>query len=369
MRKNLPRLAAGLFAAALIFFSASLPHAAAAADSQRQAPAAWNLDEKIHPELKRDFNRLPNIPDNLRDVRALRGKMTPDVHRLPTDDAVAVRNEWIPGGTEAPKLRVRIYEPRERQGDLPALLWMHGGGYLIGSPELDEGLLIQIAKALHCVVVAPDYRLAPEHEFPAAINDCYRTLRWMAESPNGLRIKKDRIAVAGASAGGGLAAAVALKARDEKGPEICFAMPLYPMLDHHNSTESSYQITDARVWNRKANETAWELYLGDGAKESVSPYAAPAVAEDLSGLPPTYMMVGELDLFRDEIIDYAKRLLNAGVPVELHIYPGAFHAFEGMIPEAKISREARGAYIKALGQALRGQRVDTTIRQEHNDMR
>lgn len=354
MRKNLLRLVTGFFTAALLFSNAAVMHSASAADFQRQVPAAWDLNEKVHPDLKRDFYRLPKTIDNVRDVRALRDRLALDVNNLPTDNAVVVRNEKIPSGAEVPELRVRIYEPRERQGDLPALLWIHGGGYLIGSPESDEGLLIQIAKELNCVIIAPDYRLAPEHKFPAAINDCYRALQWMAENSNALRIKKDRIAVAGASAGGGLTAAVTLKARDEKGPEIFFAMPLYPMLDNHDTTVSSYQITDERVWNRKANETAWALYLGGDAKGNISPYAAPARAEDLSGLPPTYIMVGALDLFRDENIEYAKRLLDSGVPVELHIYPGVFHSFENMIPAAKISQEARSAYIKALGQALNG---------------
>lgn len=354
MNKNLLRLVTGIFVAAHLLFGIVPISPAFAAAAQPQNPMPWNLNEKVHPDLKDGFTRLPPIIDNVRDVKTLRDRLSPNLEALPTDAAVAVRNEMIPGDEQAPELRVRIYEPKEKKGALPALLWIHGGGYLVGSPESDEGLLIQIAKELQCVVVAPDYRLAPEQRFPAAVDDCYRTLQWMTNEQNSLKIKTNRVAVAGASAGGGLTAAVALKARDEKGPEICFAMPLYPMLDNRNATASSYQITDARVWNRDAAEAAWALYFSEDFRGDISPYAAPARAENLSGLPPMYIMVGALDMFRDEIIEYAKRLLDAGVPVELHIYPDAFHSFENMLPDAKISQEARSEYIKALGQALNG---------------
>lgn len=196
-----------------------------------------------------------------------------------------------------------------------------------GQPSGDDALCESFVIAANCVVVSPDYRLAPEHPYPAAVEDSFAALVWLADPGNDLQIDGARIAVGGASAGGGLAAALALMARDKGGPALCFQLPLYPMLDDRNITPSSYEVTHPAVWNRANNLAAWEMYLGGPAGGAdTSPYAAPGRADQLAGLPPAYTCVGQLDPFRDETIDYVARLAQAGVEVEFHLYPGAIMA-------------------------------------------
>lgn len=306
---------------------------------------AWNLNERIHPDLKAAFEAAPEMnitAESLAGFRAAFAAMP-----VPKDDAVEVYDEVIGGN-----LRVMVYKPKSEQAqkkDLPGLLWIHGGGHILGTPEQDAALCIRFAKEAECIVVAPDYRLAPEHKYPADVEDCYNALVWMTEN---LPVRKDRVAVSGQSAGGGLTAAVALMARDKKTPSIHFQMPLYPMLDCRTITPSTYQITDHRVWCRDFNLTAWKMYLGDDVKD-VPAYASPALAEDLSNLPPAYIMVGGLDPFRDESISYAQRMLQAGVPVELHVVPGCTHGFEGIFIDAEVSKRAMNEYVKAMADALK----------------
>lgn len=304
--------------------------------------AAWNLNERIHPDLKAAFEAAPDMVITEESLPGFRATLA--AIPVPNDDAVEVYDEVIGG-----KLRVKVYKPKTEQKDFPGLLWIHGGGHIMGVPEQDAGLCIKFAKEAGCIVVAPDYRLAPEHKYPADVEDCYNALVWMTEN---LPLRKDKIAVAGQSAGGGLTAAVALMARDKKGPALCFQMPLYPMLDCRTITPSTYQIRDHRVWCRDFNLTAWKMYLGDDVKE-VPVYASPAFVEDLSNLPPAYIMVGSLDPFRDESIIYAQRMLQAGVPVELHVIPGGTHGFEGIFADAAVSVKAVNEYVKVLADALR----------------
>ena len=315
--------------------------------SSGKMPEAWDLDERIHPDIAQSFLASPELRINAETLPELRKLFVRSPESLPKDDAVEVYDEMI---TSA--LRVRIYKPKSEQKDFPGLLWIHGGGHIMGTPEQDAALCIRFAKEAGCIVAAPDYRLAPEHPYPADLDDCYSALVWMTEN---LPVRKDRVAVAGQSAGGGMAAAVALRARDSGGPAICFQMPLYPMLDCRNITPSSYQITDHRVWCRDFNLTAWKMYLGDDVKDvkEVPAYASPALDEDLSNLPPAYIMVGTLDPFRDESISYAQRMLQAGVPVELHVVPGATHGFEGIFIDAEVSIRAMNEYVKALADALK----------------
>ena len=306
--------------------------------------AAWDIDERIHPLLKQHLAaKAPRIITS-ESLPALRKALTVPAETLPKNERVIVHNEFLPSG-----LRVRVYTPKAEKAEYPALLWIHGGGHIMGSPEGNEALLLRIAEEIGCIVAAPAYRQTPENPYPADLDDCYSALVWMTEN---LPVRKDRVAVAGQSAGGGLTAALALRARDSGGPVLCFQMPLYPMLDCRNITPSTYQIRDHRVWCRDFNLTAWKMYLGDDVKE-VPAYASPALAEDLSSLPPAYMMVGQLDPFRDESIAYAQRMLQAGVPVELHIVPGATHGFEGIFSDAEVSIRAMNEYVKALADALK----------------
>ena len=332
------QLMAALGAAMCLFSSANVD---AATDDK-----SWQLDTMINPEMRDDFAALQ--PNDYTDFETRRQALTPDPSKLPTDPQVTVNDVMIIGAG-VPDLRVRIYRPTTKLKEYPAILFTHGGGHIMGNPELYEGLLLQLARELDCIVVAPDYRLSPENPYPADLDDCYAALKWMTDRKKSrLPIDKDRVAVVGDSAGGGLAVAVAMRARDDKkGPKVCFDLPLYPQLDYTDTTDSSYQITDHRVWNRDANEFAWRAYLNNRLT-NVEPYASPAHAEDLSGMPPTYIMIGTLDMFRDEAIDYAQRLMTAGVPVELHVYPGLTHAFNTVFPNNPLSVRVTKEYIDAL---------------------
>ncbi|MBR1579326.1 MAG: alpha/beta hydrolase [Selenomonadaceae bacterium] len=340
------RKLAATLSASIIFLS-GLNASAATTDR------SWNLDEMINPELRDDFSKRE--PIDFTDFKERRRALAIAQSSLPTDDRVTV-NDVMLIGAGVPDLRVRIYRPTIKLKEYPALLWTHGGGHIMGSPELYEGLLLKMASELDCIIVAPDYRLAPENPYPADLDDCYAALKWMTDRKKSrLPIDKTRVAVAGDSAGGGLAVAVAMRARDDKkGPAICFDMPLYPQLDYTDSTDSSYQITDHRVWNRDANQFAWRAYLNNRLT-NVEEYASPAHAKNLAGMPPTYIMIGTLDMFRDEAIDYAQRLMDAGVPVELHVIPGLTHAFNTVVPDNPLSVRLTDEFIAALKQALNAQ--------------
>jgi triacylglycerol lipase len=213
---------------------------------------------------------------------------------------------------------------------------------------MSDARCVQTAETLDCVVVSVDYRLAPESPFPAPVEDCYAGLAWTAAHADELGIDRERIVVVGQSAGGGLAAALALLVRDRAEIPLCYQLLIYPMIDDRNTTTSSQLVT--KVWTREANLLGWRCYLGhEPGVGEVSPYAAAARAEDLRGLAPTFIGVGTLDVFRDENIDYAQRLLAAGVPTELHVYPGAPHGFEGLAPQAAVSQQ----FLRDIADALR----------------
>lgn len=305
--------------------------------------------DRVDPELRETLliNPIIQLPEDLMVAR-----QTP-IPSNTKSKQVRTTERYIRGGDNKDML-IKLYEPAARGTEkLPVVIWIHGGGFVLGHPNSDDLLCEQFVESINCIVVSPDYRLAPEHPFPAALEDCYSTLLWVSGQPKELNINHERTAIAGGSAGGGLTAALALMARDKGGPSICFQMPLYPMIDDRNITFSSNEITDnLAVWYRSNNLSAWRWYLGESIKGEISPYAAPIRAKDLSGLPPTYSCVGQLDPFRDETIEYMQRLATAGVEVEFHIYPGCFHAFEHIVPNAEISQRAKNDYIQALKRAL-----------------
>ena len=223
---------------------------------------------------------------------------------------------------------------------MPGLLWIHGGGYAIGVPEQDFSFIESFVLASGCVVVAPDYTNSTDAPYPAAFNDCYEALLWLKENGKEYGMRSDQIFVGGNSAGGGLCAAVSLKARDTGDVNIAFQMPLYPMLDDRMITESS-QNNDAPIWNTKSNEIAWELYLGEDYKtDNVSKYAAPARETDYSNLPPTLTYVGTIEPFTDETIEYVENLKKAGVEVQFKTFEGCFHAFD-LLSYSSPAKEAR----------------------------
>lgn len=305
---------------------------------------------RVCAELQPVLDAAPiiDLQANLAGARAL------PIPNLPRCEDVAIATRTIRGPES--DLLVNMYIPlAETERPRPGLLYIHGGGLVLGSPDGDGGLCQRFAAEVGCVVVSVDYRLAPEHPFPAAIEDCYAGLRWMADSAASLNVDRTRLAVAGTSSGGGLTAALTLLARDRGGPEIAFQMPLHPMLDDRNTTPSSREITREsmpRAWNRENNIAAWRMYLGAHEDVPISPYAAAARAADLRGLPPAYVCVGGVDLFRDETIRYVTRLAEAGVDVEFHLYPGCFHGFDDAASDTPISERARSDSIAALRRKL-----------------
>lgn len=238
------------------------------------------------------------------------------------------------------KLRICIFKPKKACKDVPGILWIHGGGYSMGSPEESQIMIERFIAARDCVVVAPDYRLSGEAPYPAALLDCYEALLWLKNHCRELGVKENQIMAGGDSAGGGLTAAVTLYARDKKEVAIAFQMPLYPMIDDRMTNESA-RNNNAPIWNSEQNYNGWRMYLGQlFEKPDVPYYAAPARAEDLRGLPPAVTFVGDLEPFRDETVQYVEKLKKAGVPVEFELFKGCYHAFEQMCPQAKISRRA-----------------------------
>ncbi|MCH9673625.1 MAG: alpha/beta hydrolase [Gammaproteobacteria bacterium] len=254
-------------------------------------------------------------------------------------EGVTSVDRHLPSADGAPDVFVRIYEPTERPATLPILVWMHGGGFVLGSVERDDQLARHLSKVAQCVVVSVEYRLAPEHPAPAPLSDCYTALKWVAVNCDELGADRGKIAIGGASAGAGLAACLALFARDQGEVDLHFQLLVYPMLDDRNIAPAGPNHPDTHVWSRESNRLGWTAYLGhEPGGATVSPYAAAARASDLAGLPPAYISVGDLDLFLDENVHYAQRLLASDVPTELHVYPGAFHGFNGRVPNAEISR-------------------------------
>jgi acetyl esterase/lipase len=228
-----------------------------------------------------------------------------------------------------------LYQPKSATAPAPGLIYIHGGGMIMGNLESQDEVLKITASELGIPIASIDYRKAPEHAYPAAPEDCYAGVCWVFENASTLGMDTHNIGLMGASAGGGLALATALMLRDRDGPKLKYLLPIYPMIDDRHHTASSKTVVDIGIWDREGSIEAWNWYLGDAAPDA---YAAPARAEDLSRLPPTYIDVGDLDLFRDEDILIAQRLSASGVPVEFHLWTGAYHASELFAPQAALSQ-------------------------------
>ncbi|ULH17050.1 alpha/beta hydrolase (plasmid) [Deinococcus sp. KNUC1210] len=294
-------------------------------------PADWSLE----PAARRQAGE------------ALLAAMTAD---QPPIETVRWQDRSIPGLPGEPDIAVRIYHPLGASGPYPGLLFIHGGGMWGGSIAHEHVQAASLCSEQGAVVVSVAYRLAPEHPHPAPVHDCYAACCWMADNASALQVDLTRLAVVGGSAGGGLALGLALMARDQGGPRLCSVMALYPMIDDRSETPSAHEFTDLGiVWDRTRNIEGWSWYLSGQPADA---YAAPARAERLAGLPPIFIDVGELDLFRDEDIRFAQRLMQAGVPTELHVYPGAFHASEFLAPAADLSRRILRTRSDALRRAL-----------------
>ncbi|MFJ3391736.1 alpha/beta hydrolase [Leifsonia aquatica] len=317
------------------------------------APPPVPYDRELEPGLAAFLDLVERIPlreDTILANRAHFATIIPPIEQQVAGVPVTWEDRVIPGPAGGPAVAVTIIRPVDAAPGAPGALGIHGGGQVLGTRFFGTGELIDLAVRHGVVGVAVEYRLSPEHPGTAAGEDCYAALVWMAEHADELGIDPARLLVSGASAGGGLSAAVALMARDRGGPALAGQLLNCPMLDDRNRTPSSRQYDGIGAWDRNNNDTAWDAILGsDRFTDRVSPYSAPARAADLSGLPPAYVEVGAAEVFRDESIDYATRIWATGGEAELHVWSGAYHGFSGFSPDAIVSRaalDARDSWVR-----------------------
>ncbi|HVJ96585.1 MAG TPA: alpha/beta hydrolase [Acidimicrobiia bacterium] len=296
-------------------------------------PGERLIVQQLDPQLAAIAALIPFDELNAEVLASLRTMGAID---MPRTGAIESRDHLV-----SDEVAVRVHRPPEVKGALPCIYSMHGGGYVLGSCAMDDGLFDALCPALGCVGVSVEYRLAPDTPYPGPLEDCYAGLAWTYEHATELGIDSSRIGVAGVSAGGGLAAALCLLARDRAEYPIAFQLLDSPMLDDRQQTASSRQDGLA-VWSRGSNTFGWKSYLGELYGRDDVPYtAAPARATNLGGLPAAFISVGAVDGFRDEDADYALRLNDAGVPAELHVYPGACHGFTSMAPDAPVTQQCK----------------------------
>lgn len=306
-------------------------------------------------------SREPLTPENLaaRQMRDATARPRPTVEDLRADGRFEVTELRAPGPPGGPDVTLVSARPSGLVGPLPLLYYMHGGAMVMGNAwSVLPRILREWALPLDMAVISVEYRLAPRALYPGPLEDCYAGLAWAAEHAAELGVDPDRIIIGGKSAGGGLAAALALLARDRGGPEPLGQLLLCPMLDDRGSTFSSRQMSGLGLWDLTSNATAWQALLGDlyGA-EDLPPYAAPSRATDLSQLPPAYLDVGSAEMFRDEGVAYANAIWQAGGQAELHVWPGAYHGFDSLAPKAALSRDARDARTRWLRRLLADRRT------------
>ncbi|WP_328293520.1 alpha/beta hydrolase [Kineococcus sp. NBC_00420] len=304
----------------------------------------------VDPELRDILDLLPARNFTVEELPAVRAAAAqlplPELPPGLTVDEVRVPRD------AAPDVRVLVTRPTALPAGAPALVWIHGGGYVVGSADSDQLNAAQLALGVGMVVVSVDYGLAPENPHPGPVEDCYAALRWLHGNADDLGVDRSRIAIGGGSAGGGLAAALGLLARDRGEVPVAFQYLVFPMIDDRTVTREANPTTGEFVWTRASNAFGWRTLLGaEPGSDGVSPYAAAARAEDLTGLPPTFLEVGSLDLFLDEDVEFALRLVRAGVPTELHVYPGAFHGYQ-MVATSTVARTSGELGVSALRRAL-----------------
>ena len=290
---------------------------------------------QIHPTLRKATASFPKLPVTSGFGRALTRSLLPMLLPKPkTPAGITIEQVKTPGG-----LKLRIYTPAG-QRTRAAMLYIHGGGMMIGSPAMDDALLASTAAELDIVIVSPEYRLAPENPYPAPVDDCHSAWKWIQENLSQRGIDGNRIAIGGESAGGGLAAGLVLRIHDEGGPQPIAQWLFCPMLDDRTALDRALDDVDHYVWNNKMNLVGWRSYLGNSfGTEQVSAYAAPARREDLRGLPKAWIGVGDVELFFEEDKAYAGKLTAAGVSCQLDVVTGAPHAFEGLVPESDLAKD------------------------------
>ncbi len=306
------------------------------------------------PEFEPLIPMLPSISDlsSLDSIREMRANTAALTVPAPDRDDVINEDRMIPGPAGAPDVPIRIYRPkRDSNAIRPAVIEIHGGGFVIGSIEMMDAWCQRVAAEIDAIVVSVEYRLAPEAPYPAGLEDCYAALSYTAGNAEQLEIDPTRIAIAGQSAGGGLAAATALLARERGGPALCFQLLEIPELDDRLDTPSMLAFDDTPLWNRPNAVWSWRHYLGPDHDGDVSQFAAPARATNLANLPAAYISTMEFDPLRDEGILYGLRLLQAGVSVELHSYPGTFHG-SALLATASVSKRGADEALHVLARRL-----------------
>jgi acetyl esterase/lipase len=302
---------------------------------------------------------LANLPNYALDAASLPATRQAQTDLVATrlvdaDRTVRVDELVAPGLNGGPDVPVLLYRPDGLPANAPVILQIHGGGMIFGSAWMGDARHRAWSKALGCAILSVDYRLAPESPYPAALHDCRAALEWLHAEAASLGLDGSRIVLRGESAGGLLAAALMLHLRDYGGPQLLLGMLIYPMLDDRvGSTVDAGPLAGEFVWPQASNVFGWTSWLGRApGGDDIPHHAAPARANDLSGLPPTFIATGQLDLFLDEDMVFARRLIAAGVSTELHVLPGAFHGFDQMAPDAAVSRLVNDACLSAIGRAF-----------------
>ena len=313
--------------------------------------------DHIDPELLELIANRPALRLSVEKIQKSRDFIVQAAKAAKTavDPAVKLDELHVTSRFDASPIRVLRYQPATISPNTPVVLHCHAGGFVMGTPEMTELENIRLVKELKCIIFSVDYRLAPEHPYPAALHDVYSVLCWIHENAETLNVDQARIGIKGESGGGGIAAAVALFVRDTPGPKLTFQHLIYPMLDDRTVLRTDiHEHIGQVIWTNEHNRFGWQSLLGkEPGSADVSPYAAAARALDLRGLPPTFISVGTLDLFCEENIIYAQRLLTQGVPVELHVYPRAFHGFRNAA-QSRVAKQAALDSREALRRSLYG---------------
>ncbi|MDB5431681.1 MAG: arylesterase [Caulobacter sp.] len=314
-----------------------------------------NSRHLVDPLLSPLLDAFPTVALSMETLPAMRARAMPFPDSGEGKDTVEVTRRTVAGPVGAPEVEVFVYRPLAASAARPCVFHVHGGGYVGGSAASMEPIHRPMASRLDCVIVSVEYRLAPETRAPGSVEDCYAALAWTVAHAGELGVDIKRIGVMGESAGGGMAAALALLARDRGEYGLAFQHLIYPMLDDRTCVSAQpHPYAGEFIWTPHNNHFGWASLLGvEPGSAGVSPYAAPARAESLAGLPRTFISTGALDLFMEEDLEYARRLMRDGVPVEFHIYPGGFHAFD-IAPGVAVSEQARRDSMEALKRELAG---------------